>query len=326
IVGLALLTPGLLGLGAYVVAKQTVAMALDRKAPEIMKKSLSAVSGMEKDVPLTEEVERYAELLSEKPLRTVSIKAFDGETLVGHYLPCENARRTVVAFHGWRSSWNRDFGAGSLFWTEQKCNILFVEQRGQNQSAGDYMGFGLLERYDCLSWVRWLQNSGETLPVYVAGISMGAATVLMASELLPESFVKGIMADCGYTSPNAIWKHVLKKNLRLPYTGLQAKIAAELCKRKLNGADCRFSAADALRRSKIPVLFIHGADDHFVPVEMTYENYLACTAPKELLIVPGADHGMSYYREPEKYRRAVLRFFAENDGKTKGQSSAAYTD
>ena len=65
--------------------------------------------------------------------------------------------------------------------------------------------------------------------------------------------------------------------------------------------------------TKTPVLFIHGTDDHFVPVEMTFENYKVCRAPRKLFVVPGADHGMSYLVDQAGYERAVKEFWQEFD-------------
>ena len=86
-----------------------------------------------------------------------------------------------------------------------------------------------------------------------------------------------------------------------------------MCRRKIQGGSKEHSTVEALKHTHVPVILVHGADDHFVPVEMTYENYTACTAPKDLLIVPGADHGMSYFMEPEKYENAVKAFWAKYD-------------
>ena len=134
----------------------------------------------------------------------------------------------------------------------------------------------------------------------------------MASALpLPEQ-VRGIVADCGFTSPRAVWRHVTEHNLHLSY-GLRAPYIDRVCREKF-GLDAGYSTADALAENTRPVLFIHGAADTFVPVEMTYENYAACRAPKELLIVPGAGHGLSYWVEPEKYKKAVRDFWENHDG------------
>ena len=172
---------------------------------------------------------------------------------------------------------------------------------------------GSIERFDCLDWVSWVNRSvGADLPIYLVGVSMGAATVLMASDLcLPEN-VHGIIADCGYTSPHAIWKHVANNNLHIAY-GVRGVIASEILRHKIQVGSNDFSTTEALKNTRIPVLLIHGTGDHFVPVEMTYENYLACGGPRRLLIVPGADHGMSYFTDPERYTAAVLAFWKDFD-------------
>ncbi|MBE6734771.1 MAG: alpha/beta hydrolase, partial [Ruminococcaceae bacterium] len=189
----------------------------------------------------------------------------------------------------------------------------YAEQRGQGDSGGEYMGFGLLERYDCYEWIKWIEeNTSEELPIYLAGISMGATTVLMTSGFeLPER-IHGIVADCGFTSPHAIWKHVVQNNLKIPF-GLYSTVAEELCRRKIQIGSKDYSCAEALENCKVPVLFIHGTDDHFVPVEMTYENYKACKGEKRLLIVPGADHGMSYLVDQKSYEDAMCEFFKDFD-------------
>lgn len=254
----------------------------------------------------------------------MEIIGYDGVKLVGHLRRCENEKRLIVAMHGWRSSWFRDFGAISDFWYENGCSVLYAEQRGQGESGGEYMGFGLTERYDCLEWVKWAnQNGYADRPVYLCGISMGASTVLMAAGLELPGNVRGIMADCGYTSPHAIWRHVLNDNLHISFCGLTAAVADDICKKKIRMGTKAYSCTDAMHECKVPVFFIHGTDDHFVPVEMTYENYKACAAPKRLLIVPGAEHGMSYLTEREKYEKSVLEFWRDYDANAAGEDCAA---
>ena len=141
---------------------------------------------------------------------------------------------------------------------------------------------------------------------------MGASTVLMAAGLeLPEN-VRGIMADCGYTSPEAIWRHVAKDNLGLSY-GTRCMAARDLCRKKIQVGIDDYSCVDAMQECEVPVLFIHGSEDHFVPISMTYENYRACKAPKRLLVVPGADHGMSYLVDPKAYEKAMVAFWGDFD-------------
>lgn len=301
------------GAAVYLTTKLWVETALDREQPKITKKAGGMISGGRANAGFKAAVNKAADALRSQNHREVKISAYDGVELAGHFFPCENAERIIIAFHGWRSSWNGDFGLISEFWHKNNCSVLYAEQRGQNGSGGEYMGFGLTERFDCVRWTEWAaENGGDSLPVYLAGISMGAATVLMSSNLNFPIKPCGIMADCGFTSPKAIWTHVARNNLHLIYR-VQKIIADEICKSKINMASEETSAPKALAETDIPILFIHGTDDTFVPIEMTYENYKACASPKRLLVVPGADHAMSYYIAKAEYEKAEKEFWQEFD-------------
>lgn len=300
------------------LTKKLVKVALDREQPKTPEKSGNRLSGSAGQMKQFEEIlTAAAENLKNSRCETVEITAYDGTNLVGHLRRCENEKRLIVAMHGWRSSWTADFGAISDFWYANGCSVLYAEQRGQGESGGQYMGFGLTERYDCLEWVKWANENGYAdTPIYLCGISMGAATVMMAAGLdLPDN-VHGIMADCGYTSPYAIWKHVVENNLHISFTGINSAVADDMCKKKIQMGTKEYSSTDAMRECRVPVLFVHGTDDRFVPIEMTYENYKACTAPKRLLVVPGAEHGMSYLIDRDSYEKTVKEFWADYDGYT----------
>lgn len=301
------------GAVSYIITNKLVKVALDREDPLKMKKSIQKISGSAEKEESLELQTATEEKLKNSECETIEITARDGEKLVGHLHTCENAKRTIIAMHGWRSSWTKDFGLISDFWHNNDCNVLYVEQRGQGSSGGNYMGFGLLERYDCLDWINWAKEKYDDLPIYLFGVSMGASTVLMASGLeLPEN-VHGIIADCGYTSPHAIWKHIVENNLHFHYNDIRGAIANDICKRKIRIGSKDYSCTDALKECKVPILFIHGTDDHFVPVEMTYENYQACASPKRLFIVHGAEHCLSYRVDKEGYEKAVENFWKDYD-------------
>lgn len=237
--------------------------------------------------------------------------AEDGTTLVAHYFPAENARRTVVMFHGWRSTWARDFGMHSEFLMQSGSNLLLVEQRSHGESGGKYIGFGGLEHRDCLQWLATLrQKKADDLPVYLFGVSMGAATVLMASGKLPEGAVRGIIADSGFTSPANIVEKVMEQ---------KKAVAPHFLSRMLNlwtvtragFSVTKNSTLRAMQTNTTPVLFIHGKKDDFVPIEMTMENYAACNAKKRLLLVDGAPHAKAYIVDPETYEQTINDFFGE---------------
>lgn len=304
-----------MGAATYVSTRYLVKIALDREQPKItnMEKAKQHLRGYKDYGRFFDTMEQGASQLRDAPHQLVEMISYDGQTLVGHWFAHSDPKRLVVAMHGWRSSWATDFGHVSSFLRENGCSVLYAEQRGQGSSGGEYMGFGMIERYDCLEWVKWVNTQNpENLPIYLVGVSMGAATVLMTADLdLPEN-VRGIVADCGFTSIHDIWCHVARRNLHLPYR-IYGGMADTMCREKIcmGTKDC--STVEALKNSRVPVLFVHGTDDHFVPVEMTYRNYQACASKKYLLIVPGADHGMSYFKEPDRYEQMVLDFWKEND-------------
>ena len=314
--GIAIVCAALAAAVLYIATKLFVKTALDRKQPEIMKKLNKKISGAGKakeDAAFKETYNEASQKLKSTAHETVEITADDGTKLVGHFFPCDKAQRIIIAFHGWRSCWNYDFGVISEFWHTNNCCVLYAEQRGQNESGGQYIGLGLTERYDCVDWINWaICRCGKNIPVYLAGVSMGAATVLMAAGLQLPDNVHGIMADSAFTSPENIFRHIAQNNLHISYA-LHKPFINKMCRKRINVGFDDYSTVEALKNTNIPVLFIHGDDDRFVPLKMTYENYDACKAPKKLLVVPGADHVMSYYIDKSEYEKAVKEFWKKFD-------------
>ncbi len=298
---------------SYKVTKTLVSTALDREMPKGLKHKKPSGRTKPLDAELCAELAEASENLKNTEHELVNITSYDGENLVGHWFSKPQSKRIIIAMHGWRSSWVKDFCGVSSFWFDNNCSVLYAEQRGQNESGGDYMGFGMIERYDCYEWIKWVNDHNDSgLPIYLAGISMGASTVLMASGLQLPQNIHGIMADCGFTSAKAIWKHVMRNNMHMSYS-IRSKLIEDMCKKKLNITSEECTTLQALENNKIPVLFIHGTEDDFVPIEMTYDNYKACRAPKKLFVVPGASHGMSYVVDKDGYQEAVLEFWDDFD-------------
>ncbi|MBE6587613.1 MAG: alpha/beta hydrolase [Ruminococcaceae bacterium] len=311
--GVAAATAIVAGAVHHIIAKSLMNVAVDRKEPKAMAKSKEKIMGSGELSAIMGTVMDAAKKLEETEHETVEIESFDSTRLVGHWFPCEGAKRVIVAMHGWRSAWSQDFGIICDFWHRNGCSVLYAEQRGQGNSGGEYMGFGLLERHDCLEWTKWvIENTDDSLPVYLCGLSMGATTVLMTSGFdLPER-VHGVMADSAFTSPHGIWKHVVQDNLHLPYS-IYSGAASGIYKKKLKIDSKEYSCPEALKSCSVPVLFIHGTDDSFVPVTHTYENYKACRSEKRLLVVPGADHCLSYLVDRDSYEAVSLKFWNDFD-------------
>ncbi|MBE6552567.1 MAG: alpha/beta hydrolase [Ruminococcaceae bacterium] len=307
---------------AYKYTENLMSMAMDRSfkpkssSEESSKKGLEKVTGEKTSDLFSPAILEGAERLKALDLPEVQTVSKDGLTLSAHlYLP-SSPKRMVIAMHGWRSSWANDFGMISEFWHDNDCIVLYPDERAHGKSEGEYIGFGLLERYDCIAWVNWavgfLKEHEYDIPVYLHGISMGGATVLMAAgEELP-SEVKGIISDCAFTSPYSIWKHVAENNIGISYS-LCKDLLNSFCKKRISLPMDHYSTLDAMKKCNIPVLFIHGANDRFVPIQMTYENYMACRSDKRLFVVPGAGHITSYSTDTEGYQKAVTEFWKEQE-------------
>lgn len=241
------------------------------------------------------------------PFEPVSILSDDGLTLAGRYYHLREGAPVVIVFHGYRSTAYRDCAGMFKLCMERGYNVLLPDMRSHGKSQGRVVTLGIRERYDCLRWVEYVvKRFGADTRILVSGCSMGAATVMMAAELLPEQ-VKGIACDCGYTSPRAIMMDVCGKMHMQPQL---AYFFLRLSARLLGGFDPdERSSLQSLENSRIPALFVHGEDDLFVPCSMVYENYEACASQtKQLLTVPGAGHGLSFLVDETAYRDAVFAF------------------
>lgn len=242
------------------------------------------------------------------PHEDVEIRSFDGLRLVGRYYEGKPGAPVELLFHGYRGTAERDMCGGMQRCFELGRNAIIVEQRASGHSDGHVISFGINERRDCMAWIDFvIDRFGPDVKIMLTGISMGAATVMMAGGMeLPDNVV-GILADCGYTSAKEIIAKVIRQ-LHLPVKLLYPLI--KLGARIYGGFDLEeTSPIEAMKRCRVPVIFIHGENDRFVPCEMSRENYEACTAPKRLLTVPNAGHGLSILVDREAYLGALEEFW-----------------
>ena len=246
-------------------------------------------------------------LLESRPCERVEIMSFDGLRLSGRYYHVRDGAPLAICFHGYRGTSIRDFSGGSKIALESGQNVLLVDQRAHGESEGNTITFGIFERYDCLEWIYYaIERFGADVEILLYGVSMGASTVLMASDLeLPEQ-VKGIVADCPYSSPKDIILKVAKdmhypKHLAYPLIKLGARV--------FGGFDLEeITAEEAVNRAYVPILIIHGEDDRFVPPEMS-----ECIADANPYLVerqtfPKAGHALSYITDYDRYA-AISRAF-----------------
>lgn len=244
------------------------------------------------------------------PYETVRIKSRDGLRLFGRFYPGEEDKPVNIMFHGYMSAAERDMSGGALLAMREGQSVLLVDQRAHGRSGGKYLTFGVKESLDCLDWIHYVNNKfGSDKKIVLTGMSMGASTVLMAAAQ-SENRISAVAADCGYSDSKAIIKKVIKE-MKLP-AGISYAVlclgAKLFCKVDLSEG----KASEMLKTCTVPILFIHGDDDRFVPYEMAKENYAAAAGEKELLTVPGAGHGLSFLARQEEYERRVLDFWKRN--------------
>ena len=259
------------------------------------------------------QIRENVEFVDKLPCDTVHITADDGTLLSARYCHEADGAPIAIIMHGYRATAMRDTMGLIVLCKKLGFNLLMPDQRAHGQSGGHSITMGAQERYDTRAWAYWASvRSGGKSSIFLMGVSMGAATVLLASGLdLPES-VHGIIADCGYSSIRDICRTCLPKYL--PYVPVGpgyavGKAGAEIFAHfDPDTVDCR----KAVAHTKVPILFIHGSADDFVPCSMSRENYAACASEKELLIIPGATHAMCYYYDTPAYSKAVTDFLKKH--------------
>ncbi len=238
------------------------------------------------------------------------IKSFDGLNLHGRYYECKKGAPIELMFHGYRGSAERDLCGGVQRCFELGRNAFIVDQRTSGKSGGNVISFGINESRDLEAWVDYLiERFGADVKIIITGISMGAATVMIASQReLPKNVI-GALADCGYTSAREIiCKEInsmrLPVSLLYPFVKLGAKIFGKFDLEET-------SPIEAMKNCRLPIIFFHGDSDDYVPHYMSEQNYAACPAPKKLVIVKGAGHGLSYLVDKELYLKELREFSKE---------------
>jgi uncharacterized protein len=247
-----------------------------------------------------------------QPFEILELKSYDGLLLKGYYLaaPIPTSRIVMLA-HGYTGNAKENMGSlARMYYEEFGFNIFMPDARGHGISEGTYIGLGWHDRLDYIKWMHLLmRRMGGEAQIVLHGMSMGGATVLMVSgEQLPEQ-VKCVIADCAYTSANDILAYQLKRLYKLPSFPF-LPLTSLVCKLRAGYFFGDASALKQVEKTIEPILFIHGAEDVFVPTEMVHRLYDSCPMYKEILVIPAAGHGMSYSTDPITYTQKVKLFLA----------------
>ncbi len=277
---------------------------------DVLRVDISEMADAEKWEEYIKIIHSVKEKFLQRPSEHVTIRSRDGLTLHGDLFRSEKpSKRAVILCHGYTSCGMNDCPTMAEYFMERGYNALIVDHRAHGKSEGQYVGFGILDRFDCLKWIEYvIGRLGDDSEIVLYGVSMGASTVLMASgsDELPEN-VKAIISDCAFTSPYDVFKHILKRDYHLPPRPIM-DINERMCREKAGYGFRDYSTLDAVKKAPCPILFIHGKEDKFVPTDMTLKNYEACTGEKRLLLVENAGHAASLYENKELYENTVTEF------------------
>ncbi|QTQ13667.1 alpha/beta hydrolase [Treponema parvum] len=278
--------------------------------------------------PFMDEIKKSQQWLSRQDSEQVRIKSFDNLILAATLLttPQQNKKGTVILMHGYKSLASFDFAGLYEYFYGEGCNVLLCDQRTHGNSEGKYITLGIKERYDCLSWIDYVNTRfGKNDPIWLFGISMGAATVLMAKGHKLSPNVKGIIADCGFTSPGKILELGLKNEYHLPaalfmpfinlgiriFCGYNPYSYSTLAALSPHKEKSQNPLAGGLNKNtdtnSVKILFIHGTKDNFVPLKMSEENFAAYTGAK-VFLKTGAEHATSFFCDRELYVKALKDF------------------
>lgn len=254
------------------------------------------------------QIHECKEKLAECPHEDMYIKSEDGLKLHATYFSCEGSKKVVICFHGYTSEGLNDYSTLAMFYLKKGFNLLIVDERAHGQSEGKFIGFGCLDRRDAKLWIdAMVEKLGEDCKILLHGDSMGGATVLMTTGLKLPPQVKAAVSDCAFTSAWEVFSVVLKNMYHLPPFPIM-QIANQMVKKNAGYELDECNARREVAKATIPILFIHGEADTFVPCSMVHELYDACQTEKKLVIVEGAGHVESCYRDAELYEGAIEEF------------------
>ena len=286
------------------------------KIPEFILK-LVAGNDMSPD-RFDEDAHKAESVLMTRITRTEEYISDNGEKLIARIIePKESNGRLILACHGARSWGIGEFCFISDYFYENGYTVIMPDHRGCGDSDGKYMGYGTHESIDAYYWVNYAKQHYPDMDIFLLGVSMGAATVLMMSKNAEDEAIKGIIADCSYTSQWDEFSYQLNTSFHLPNFPIMN--ICNLYSRILTGYSFKdASPLDAVQEAKKPILFIHGGKDDFVPTYMEKILYDACCTEKKMIVVENAVHARSSYTDPIIYQKAIENFM-DKYSKTKSR-------
>lgn len=251
----------------------------------------------------------WRDWLDQQDFEKMELTSYDGLALQGSLLKAEKpTNKTVILEHGYLGA-GTDMGLyAEYYYKTLGYNVFFADLRGHGESEGDYIGFGWHDRLDLIDWADMLIDKlGSDTEIVIHGVSMGAAAALMASgESMPEQ-VKAVVADSPYTNVYELFAYQMKRMFHLPAVPILPATSL-VTKMRAGYTLTEASALDQVKKAEVPILYIHGEADQFVPTRMAKELYENTKSDAEFMTVPGAGHSESFVVAKEEYIEKLEHF------------------
>ena len=255
--------------------------------------------------PYNKLIEKGVKWVSKQDKEDIFIKSFDHLSLHAILIEKKNAKGIFIEVHGYRSVASRDIYPSCYHYYDMGYSLLIIDQRTSNKSEGKYLTFGINESKDIISWIKYINNRFNKLPIVLAGVSMGASTIMLSADKIKQNMnVKAILADCGFVSPSEEIKYALKHffhvngNLFIFMINIWCRLIGKFDIYSNN-------TIDSLKNIKIPLLLVHGKEDDLIPSYNSINNYESYEGIKKLVLFDNASHGMSYLVDSKKYINSI---------------------
>lgn len=280
--------------GALIAAAETILYLTSNGKADlsfIIKKASDTDNEREKERLRKADMEWF----SKQAFESFSIKSKDGHSLKAVYLPAPgNSNKTAFCIHGIQSTGIREFATAAKYFYENGINSFIIDQRACGKSGGKYVTYGAKESEDCKLWLDFFtKHFGPDMRVFVYGVSMGSSTALLLNNYELPANIEYIVADCGYASVKKQIKNTFK-SIHLP-SGLCYFAYKTACKCHNVYNPDKVDILGAVRKCRLPIIFVHGAKDNVVPIENAYTLYEACNVSDKKLLVPdNVEHAQSF--------------------------------
>ena len=246
--------------------------------------------------------------LKKQTVEKVFIKSFDNLKLNGLLIRNKKEKGILIIFHGYRSDATSHLFLSYPHFYDLGYSILLVNQRTCSDSGGKYTTFGAKEKDDVISWIKYVNENYKNQDIVLAGISMGATAILLATKYITKDMnVKLMIADSGYISGYEAVKGSFKAFLHIngtifmPGINMWCRLFAKFNLKDIN-------TLNVAPNCDIPLLLFHVKDDGFVSVNNSIKNYDSYTGKKEIMLFEESNHATCYLSNPDKYINSIHKY------------------